>query len=148
MSKIIYLKDLQLIELAFLSLNESVLSNHKITFLIRVFDELIECNSVKLTNSRASDYLDWQKLFNMTKTAVNSHSFDHSISKLFTEPEILIDFLCSNLTDIAISQKLDLLPSHLYNPNFPNLELNYPILNISKDEPIQFLSLKISEKEN
>lgn len=143
------IKDLQIMELAFLSLlSTASLNSYKITFLIKVFDELIECNTLDSSIS-ACDYLDWGKFFNFTKSTTSDESFNSAVSKLLNCKKSLFEFLSNeNISNFAYQDKLDPLPSFLYNPVLSDSQLEYDFLKISSDDPIQILSLKISETKN
>lgn len=147
MNASIFLKDLQLMEVAFLSLNEQLGNAYKITFLIKVFDELVECNSVSSSANNLNYLIDWQKLFSRVTKLTNKESIKNAIQYLFDNPDELYAFLYSDcLNKLLINDEQGVLKNYLYNPVLIESHTSYDFLAIPENEPIHVLSLKISAK--
>lgn len=147
MNASIFLKDLQLMEVAFLSLNEQLGNAYKITFLIKVFDELVECNSVSSSANNLDHLIDWQKLFSRVTKLTNKESIKNAIQYLFDNPDELYAFLYSDcLNKLLLNDEQGVLKKYLYSPMLIESHTSYDFLAIPENEPIHVLSLKISAK--
>lgn len=145
MNASIFLKDLQLMEIAFLALNEQVGNSHAITFLVKVFDELVECNSVPSSANNLDHLIDLQKLFSRVTKLTNKESIKNAIQYLFDNPDELYAFLYSDcLNKLLLNDEQGILKKYLYNSVLLDSHISYDFLAIPENEPIQVLSLKIS----
>lgn len=147
MNASIFLKDLQLMEIAFLALNEQLGSSHTITFLVKVFDELVECNSVPASTGNFDQLIDLQKLHARAMKLTNKETLTRAVQYLFDNPDELYAFLYADcLNKLLLNDEQGTLKKYLYNSVLLDSHISYDFLAIPENEQIQVLSLKISAK--
>lgn len=147
MNASIFLKDLQLMETAFLALNEQLGNSHTITFLVKVFDELVECNSVPASTQNFDQLIDLQKLHSRAMKLTNQETLTRAVQYLFDNPDELYAFLYADcLNKLLLNDEQGILKKYLYNSVLLDSHISYDFLAIPENEPIQVLSLKISAK--
>lgn len=133
-------------------------THYKVSFLIKAFGELIECNALcyrsyqpieerPFSFPKDLNFLDWSKLCQSTCKEISSNSFSSVLSYLLSNPMQLLKTV-SNLPLKDMIAKNISLPSFLYDVTFISLNKHYDFIQVDEEEPIQLLSLKISEIDN
>ena len=139
-------------------MKRSLLKHYNVSFLIQALGELIECNSLAYLNyqpvlerpmlpSRELELVDWVNLCSAVQTSFKGANFPSIINYLISNPRCLLNTICHLPLNTMVNSSIS-LPSNLYDVTFIGLNKKYDFLQIPENEPIQILSLQISEINN
>ena len=135
------IKELQIVEYSISTLINEGMKHYNVSFLIQALGELIECNSLT--------YLDYQPL--LERPMLKSKELElvdwEKLNYLISNPRCLLNTICHLPLNTMVNSSIS-LPSNLYDVTFIGLNKKYDFLQIPENEPIQILSLQISEINN
>lgn len=152
------IKELQLVEYSISTLINERMKHYNVSFLIQALGELIECNSLAyrgyqpllerpMLTPRGLELVDWGKLCSAVQNSFKGASFFPIIDYLISNPRCLLNTICHLPLNTMVNSSIS-LPNNLYDVTFIGLNKKYDFLQIPENEPIQILSLQISEINN
>lgn len=152
------IKELQIVEYSISTLINEGMKHYNVSFLIQALGELIECNSLTyldyqpllerpMLKSKELELVDWEKLYSAVQDSFKNTTFPFIINYLISNPRCLLNTICHLPLNTMVNSSIS-LPSNLYDVTFIGLNKKYDFLQIPENEPIQILSLQISEINN